>query len=162
MTTSPPSSNANSTTGQNTPPTQQNYNTPTPPLPSQIQAPIQRPEDIPFHPNAFSLTRMQASDFSKSLVRSAQNIAFRGKDEIVLTNHVKKALDEIRQEPSKSRWSQFITFLSSVILGISGQGFITEVTRFRTDPGSGDPTLTIIYGIVSLIMAVVATIAITR
>ncbi len=158
---SPPPSSV-STPAQNTPPSQQGTSLPVPTPSSAPTPPINRPEDVPFHPNAFSLTRSHVSDFSKALARGAQNVAFRRKDEMVLSNHVKEAVEEIRKEPNKSRWSQFVIFLSSVILGISGQGFVAEITRFRTDPAAGDVTLTIIYGVVSIVMAVVATIALTR
>lgn len=121
-----------------------------------------KPEEVPFHPLAANLAKEYGSSFSKTLIRRSQGNAFKQQDEIVLSNHVRDAFEDIKKEPEKSRWSQYAIFVSSIILGISGQGFVSEITRFSVDPTTGNVGLTIAYGVVSLIMAVLATIAITR
>lgn len=49
--------------------------------------------NIAFHPNAKDLTKRDITEFSDSLVLQAKVLAYQQKDDMVLCNHVREALD---------------------------------------------------------------------
>jgi hypothetical protein len=121
-----------------------------------------RPEVIPFHLSAEELTKKYAANFSRSLIRYAQNIAYHHGDEIVLTNHVKEAFEIIRGERRKSRWREFAIVFSSAFFGIFLQGFLSEMAKFETIPSTGSTVTTTIYGVFSIVAGIIATVATIR
>lgn len=119
------------------------------------------PELIPFHPKAERFLKNYASNFAASLVRQSQNEAFQRKDDIVLVNHINKAIELLKRQ-ERSKWKEFIIFVSSSLLGIFGQSFVAELFRLTETPPSGNLTSTMIYAIITLVSIVVATIALMR
>jgi len=131
---------------------------PTIPLPQATVKALQKK----FHPNAAQLAKEIASNFATALVLHAKISAFERDDDDVSRNHVKEALETIRNQPKRRRWKEFTIFVSSTLLGVSGQGFVAELLKYNISPPTGDFATILTYGIITLVSLTIATIAITR
>ncbi len=114
------------------------------------------------HPDAAKLARSYSRSFAESLILHAKSLAEENNDEIVLTNHIKSALEIIRREPRRKRWKDLTIFVSSTILGVSAQSFVAEILKFGAVPSTGNIIAALIYAAATLIAVVVAVIAIVK
>jgi hypothetical protein len=132
--------------------------------PSNKQDPETNPQAISkqLHPNAAQLIKEHATNFAESLIVYSKTVAYQKGDELVLTSHVKDALEIIQRESKRKRWKELAIFASSAILGFSIQGFLTELSRLNQSPPVGSSIVALIYASLTVISAVVATIAIMR
>lgn len=116
----------------------------------------------PLHANAAKLAKEYANVFAETLISHSKTIAYEKGDDEVQSSHVREALDFIRREPKKKRWKELLIFFSSTVLGFAIQSFLAELSKFSENPPTGNTTATIIYGLLNIIAAVIATIAIIR
>jgi len=107
------------------------------------------------HPNAENLAKKEINDFAVNLLLRSKIIAHQQKGDLVMTNHVKEALEEIRKSPNRSRLKEIIVLVGGSLFGAFIQGFITELSN-------GNTVLVIVYVLMGFIGIVAALMAILR
>lgn len=101
--------------------------------------------NIAFHYEAKDLVKRDIADFSDSLVLQAKVLAYQQKDEMVLSNHVREALDIVSKR-KKQRWTRDLgIIIGSALFGTFVQGFVAELSSLQINP-----TLTAIYTILGV------------
>jgi hypothetical protein len=86
----------------------------------------------PLHPQAEEFATRQALDFANALILQAKLFAFRRGDDIVLTSHMREALDALDSERKRSRARELALIIGAAFFGAAVQGFITELAAGRT------------------------------
>ncbi|MCA9906224.1 MAG: hypothetical protein KC547_20355, partial [Anaerolineae bacterium] len=81
------------------------------------------------HPQAESLVRTLVDDFATTLVYQAKLLAFRRKDEVVLSNHILDSVDIVRRERQRGWTREIIIFVGSALFGAFIPGILTEFGR---------------------------------
>jgi hypothetical protein len=90
--------------------------------------------NIAFHPNAKDLAKRNIADFSDSLVLQAKILAYQQKDDMVLCNHVRDALDIISKR-KKTKWTRDLGIvIGSALFGTFVQGFVAELSSTPINP----------------------------
>ncbi len=79
------------------------------------------------HEQASDLAFQTVDEFATSLVLQAKLIAFAEKAEVVLTNHIKMALDIIKKEPRRPLLRQILTIIGGAFFGAFVPGFATTL-----------------------------------
>lgn len=104
------------------------------------------------HPQAQVFARQEIKQFATALILRAKTLAYERNDEVVLVNHVKEALTEMREKPRRKRWKELVILIGGSFFGAFVQGFIAELAN-------GNTTLVVVYvmlGFVGLVMALAA------
>jgi hypothetical protein len=84
------------------------------------------------HAQAESLARSHVNRFAVSLIMQAKLLAYKRRDDLVLSNHIEEALEVIYKE-RETRWSrELIIVVGSTLFGAFVPGFITELSTGRT------------------------------
>ena len=90
--------------------------------------------NIAFHPNAKDLAKRDITEFSDSLVLQAKVLAYQQKDDMVLCNHVREAL-EIVSKRKKQKWTRDLgIIIGSTLFGTFVQGFVAELFSSPINP----------------------------
>lgn len=109
------------------------------------------PLDKQIHPDAAAFAKRHVFDYAELLITHAKVLAHEKEDDIVLTNHIKEAIEIIRREPKRKPWKEVIIFVSSTMFGIAVPSFLAELDKLATNPTNGSPSLVIIYAAAAMI-----------
>lgn len=101
------------------------------------------------HPQAENLARQYIDDFASSLILQAKILAYRRKDDIVLSTHIEEALDAITKERKQNWTKELSIFVGAAFFGAFIQGFVTELNAGRT----GLVAIYTIMGFVGMLLA---------
>lgn len=84
------------------------------------------------HPQAAKLVEEHTINFAISLLLQAKVLAYRRKDEIVLSNHIEEAITIITKGRKKARLREFVIVVGGALFGAFIQGFVAELSRGNT------------------------------
>ena len=106
----------------------------------------------PLSPDAATLAERYKNDFYQTMMKYAQTLAIKRKDEIILSNHIREAREFVlKNESNKSQTKRILTLVASTLFGVTLPSFFTELSALAANPPTGNLALVIFYFILSLL-----------
>jgi hypothetical protein len=116
----------------------------------------------PLAPEAENLASEYATVFAESLFYHARALAHERGEEMVLTTHIKEALQIIRRQPVRKRWREAAAVLGSTFFGTAIAVFITEGLGLTRTPPVANNTALMVSFVVAIVTLLVTVVAILR
>lgn len=90
---------------------------------------------VEVHSTAEKLFRQLVNDYATSILYQAKLLAFRRKDDAVLSSHIEEAQDIVEQQRKQNRARELQIIFGSALIGAFIPGFIDQLSATNPNPG---------------------------